>query len=566
MKIPYGISNFETLVKEGYYFVDKTKYIEILENIFERFIMYLRPRRFGKSLFVSLLSYYYDIKEKENFNNLFGKFDVSRKPTQNANAYMILQFDFSGIDTRDFDSTYSGFRENVLISTEFFINSYFHDKLFIAELKTTKETDKIIKKLFNYVKSNSSEKIYLLIDEYDHFANEILAFNPKEFETIFATNGFVRKFYEELKTATRMGVVDRMFITGVTSLALDSLTSGFNIAANLSRNFELYEMIGFNDDEIRAIIDGICQNVDCDKGKLYNDLQDYYNGYLLTPEAHRRIFNSDMILYFAKEFIRNNGRYPNNMLDMNILSDYGKIKQIFKIGDYTKNLEQLDKLVVDGYVTGSIKDHLSYSSFGQNDFINILFYMGLITIHSGMGFRYKFCIPNMVIENLYKEFFIDTINERLDLSYDTAIVANAIDKMAFEGDISDFISIVQNILETFSNRDFQKFNEKYIKTIILSILAFYRGYITKSEYEVDTGYIDIYIKRNEQFPDIKYSYLLELKYLRKADSREITSTEQQATAQLKRYIQNHELENVRYLKKYIVIFAAKQLKVVQEVN
>ena len=350
MKIPYGISNFKKLVTEGYYFVDKTKYIEILENMPEQYNMYLRPRRFGKSLFISMLSYYYDIKERENFNNLFSKFYISKKPTQNANSYMILQFDFSGIDTRNFDSTYNGFREKVLNSVGLFMSRCFKDK-FNSKFETIKAPDKIFDKFINLVQANTDNKIFVLIDEYNHFANEILAFTPKEFEIIFAANGFVRKFYEELKTATRIGVVDRIFITGVTSLALYSLTSGFNIAANLSRNLELYEMIGFNDDEIKSIIDQICLNVDCDKTQLYNDLQDYYNGYLLSPEAKQRIFNSDMILYFAKEFLRNNGRYPNIMLDMNILSDYGKIKQIFKIGDYSQNLVQLDKLVVDGYVT-----------------------------------------------------------------------------------------------------------------------------------------------------------------------------------------------------------------------
>ncbi|OQY10180.1 MAG: 9-O-acetyl-N-acetylneuraminate esterase, partial [Fusobacteriia bacterium 4572_132] len=223
-KIPYGISNFEKLIKENYYFIDKTKYIEILENLNEQYLIYLRPRRFGKSLFVSMLEYYYGIEYKDN--NLFNELYIGKKPTQKRNSYYILKFNFSGINTNTDEKTRKGFNNNIIESIKNFIFNYELDEY---KIKENHEASDILRTFFSYVRKKIKGKIYVLIDEYDHFANEILGFNYEFFKKSVAQNGFVRKFYEELKNETGSGLVDRIFITGVTPITLDSLTSGFNI-------------------------------------------------------------------------------------------------------------------------------------------------------------------------------------------------------------------------------------------------------------------------------------------------------------------------------------------------
>ena len=220
-KLPYGISNYEELIDDGYYYVDKTKYIEKLENLAEKRVMFLRPRKFGKTLFTSMLENYYDINKKSKFEKLYGKTYIGKHQTKLRNSYNILKFNFSGIDTQNATSTIKGFKNKTIESIKLFISRYKID-FYINEAKEAEEILNSLFTAFNIQKEN--EKIYVIIDEYDHFANELLGFNTEQFKTLVSKNGKVRKWYEVLKQGTET-VVDRMFITGVAPITLDSLTS-----------------------------------------------------------------------------------------------------------------------------------------------------------------------------------------------------------------------------------------------------------------------------------------------------------------------------------------------------
>lgn len=283
IKIPYGVSNFETLRNRGQYYVDRTMYIEQLENFFSSYLFFLRPRKFGKSLFLSLLDYYYNINHKEKFEQLFSPYYIGKHPTPLANQYLILRFDFSQINTSSFENTFDGFLNNTKNgATDFYgkYNEYFNEEDINRIAGYTFPGD-IIQDVVLHTQMRTPHKIYLLIDEYDHFANEILSFRYNEFLNMVGRNGFVRKFYEAIKVGTHRGTIDRLFVTGISPITLDSLTSGFNIATNISLKKEFNEMLGFIQDEVKTILTGI--NVpEQDLPSILEDMKLWYNGYKFT--------------------------------------------------------------------------------------------------------------------------------------------------------------------------------------------------------------------------------------------------------------------------------------------
>ena len=250
LKMPYGISNFEELITEDYYYVDKTKYIEKLENLPEKRIMFLRPRKFGKTLFTSVLEYYYDKKQADKFEKLYGNTYIGKNPTRLKNSYCILRFNFSGINTETEETTMKGFKNKTMTSIKVFAERYGID-FYINE---EREVEDILNDVFKaFFIQKPDEKIYVIIDEYDHFANELLGFYPENFKNLVSKNGRVRKWYEVLKEGTE-SVVDRIFITGVAPITLDSLTSGFNIGKDITQDEDFNEMMGFTLKELVEIL------------------------------------------------------------------------------------------------------------------------------------------------------------------------------------------------------------------------------------------------------------------------------------------------------------------------
>ena len=249
-KLPYGISNYEELVEDGYYYVDKTMYIEKLENLAEKRILFLRPRKFGKTLFTSTLENYYDLKKVDKFETLYGNTYIGKKPTKLKNSYYILKFNFSGIDTSNEETTMKGFKSKVQSSIKFFVEKYGLDFF----VNSQEEAENILDDLIKAFKiQRAEEKIYVIIDEYDHFANELLGFNTNQFKNLVSKNGKVRKWYEILKEGTE-SVIDRIFITGVAPITLDSLTSGFNISTDITQDEGFNEMMGFTEEELKKLM------------------------------------------------------------------------------------------------------------------------------------------------------------------------------------------------------------------------------------------------------------------------------------------------------------------------
>ncbi len=556
-KIPYGISNFKKMIENNYIYIDKTQYIELLENYNERYIFFLRPRRFGKSLFISLLSYYYDINSKDDFELLFKDLYIGKKPTSLATNYYILHFNFSKMDTSTKEILQDDFTKNIIDTLADFITKYHLD----FELTTSGTPARIFSSFLKEVRHNIDGKIFILIDEYDHFANELLSFQVDTFEETISKTGFVRKWYEALKEGTEIGIIDRIFATGVSPVTLDSLTSGFNIASDLTRTRKLNEMMGFTEDEVRYLLNEILGE-DIDKDLLIPELKRYYNGYKFSGKVDDKVFNSDMILYYLNKYQQEN-ELPLELIDTNISSDYSKMRDLFTLKNKKRNLKILEDILKGNSQTVQITREFSLAKeFTSEDFLSLLFYMGFLTIDKSILTRYKLKVPNYVIKELYFDFFAKLIRD--DSNYDLNIsgIKDAMEQIALKGEINDFINIIEKTLEKLSNRDFIKYDEKYIKLIFLSYLMLSNIYYVKSEYEVEGGYIDIaLLARSGVEPE--YEGIIELKYIKQSDYEHagdsiVNRKVAEAKEAILRYKESEELREKEKLKKWVIVFAGSK--------
>ena len=573
IKIPYGISNFEELSSENFHYVDRTNFIEEMEKGGDKKIIFLRPRRFGKSLFVSMLSYYYDILEKEKFENLFGKYYIGRNPTPSRNTFAILQFDFSGILTETIKDSKEGFLESVRLSVDVFVALYFPhwDKEKVSTILKPTQAYLIVKYLFNYIKKEKQRlPIFLLIDEYDHFTNELLSFDLDGFKKAVSRNGWVRKFYETIKIATGSGIVDKIFITGVSPVTLDGLTSGFNILKHLSMEPTFNEMMGFKKEEVVEILKGV--GVSKEKlPKVMRDMKEWYDGYLFAAEAKNHVYNSDMVLYFAYNYAEN-GKYPRNMLDINIMSDYSKIRKQFIIGGReSENIVILEDLLRDNNVYSDITDQFTFEKeFDKKDFLSLIYYNGLISIKGFKGDQLNFKIPNYVIKRLYFDYFRQILLEKAKITGDALGYKDALRELLFENDIKPLIQVIDNLFKRLSNRDAIQFDEKHLKMFFAAILSYSDALFFHSEYETSRGFVDIYWEKTVRFPDVPYQFIFEFKYISKTE-RNAKSEEayqkylQAAENQLLGYKQTPYFEQFTDLKAYLIVYVGETADFVKEV-
>jgi ribosome-associated translation inhibitor RaiA len=566
-RIPYGISDYKTLIEKNYVFVDKTKYIEKLENYHSPYIFFLRPRRFGKSLFTSMLSYYFDINQRDNFETLFGDTYIAQNPTKERNGYYILNFNFSSLRTETQKSLEQSFYLAVKIGLDKFENNY--------NLKLDYVKDTFVSSMFNSFIANVQfeidRPIYVIIDEYDHFANELLSFKPELFKDIISKTGFVRKFYEALKIGTEK-VIGRIFATGVSPITLDSMTSGFNIAKNLTRQVNFNEMMGFTELEVRNLIKTtLNEPISLEKmEKLIEILKKDYNGYLFSEDAETRLFNSDMILYYMQEFVET-GKGPTNLIDENIASDYNKIGNLFNLTTLGSSTKIIDKILREEELVGAITNQFRLEKdFTSEDFLSLMFYLGFITIKEKDLADVIYKVPNEAIKGLYFDFFAKKLSEETNAELDISEIKASVKNLAMKGSIDSLVKIVEKTLNKLSNRDFIAFDEKYIKIIMISYLNLAKAYLIKSEYEVEDGYIDIALLNNYIIKP-KYYGIIELKYITKKEYEKlgeniVNQRKEEAIVQINKYKKSQELLNLLNLKKWVLVFVCDKCVVNVEIQ
>ena len=554
-KLPNGISNYEDIVREDRLYVDKTMYIEKIENLSDKTIMFLRPRKFGKTLFTSTLECYYDINKKDKFEELFKNTYIGKNPTENRNKYCILRFNFSGISTENIEETIKGFKNSTIESIKLFIAKYNLD-FYINENQEAEEILNSLYTAFQIQKAN--EKIYVIIDEYDHFANELLGFRTDEFKNLIAKNGKIRKWYEILKKGTET-VIDRIFITGVSPVTLDSTTSGFNIANDITKNILFNDMLGFSKDDVIYLMNEL--EIPKEKQKeLLPIMKINYDGYIFSNMIREnlenyKMYNSNMTLYFLEAYKQQN-EIPEELIDTNIISDYGKIEAFMDLCQNMNKIELLEKIVVGDLIESELTEKFNAEiEFGEKELVSLLFYLGYLTIKEINFGVLEFGSPNEVIRKIYSDYFLEYIKRKSGLTNEIN-QKEILKEILLEGRIDKLLDVLREFLTNLSNRDYQKFDEKYIKVIFYSICRMLKGLYVKSELELSGQYADILLIPKEELKK-RYSILIEFKYIKKEDYDKdnslLKNKQKQAKIQLEAYKKSEEITMLPKLKSYSIV-------------
>ena len=550
-KIPYGISDYKSLIMENYYYVDKTMYLEKLEDMGNTFI-YLRPRRFGKTLFTSMMYYYYDINSKDLYDTLYKDTYIYKNPTINKNNYYVLKFDFSGMTIRAnnaYDDIINEFNNRLYEGVNRFLTHY---NLKFEIDKTLKPAEFFGSFLVFFESLKLQNKIYLIIDEYDNFINSLFSANSDVFKN--ADNiGIIKAFYARVKENAGT-IIDRIFITGVCSVNLDSLTSGFNIATNITNDFRFNSMTALTHDEVKKLL----EDIDCDKERVFNEMLENYDGYKFSDEASNKVFNPTLTMYYLSNLIEI-GRPPKYLMDSNIISSYDQIKNIISLGDY-KNI--ITNILDDGLTRSLLVVNFDLNKkFNNNDIVSLLYYFGYLTIESGDGILNTFTVPNKVINDVFNRYFLNLFDDNINVDK----LVDIKNELMEDGNVDGITEYVSTILKESSKRNLMSFDEKYIKILYKCLLTLINStniYNVYDEYEVKNGYIDLLLLRKNI--NAKYDILIEFKYLKKDEDKLSLKVLDEAKEQINKYILDGRIDKTN-LKKYVILFKNFDYKIT-EVN
>ncbi|TYQ15686.1 UNVERIFIED_CONTAM: PD-(D/E)XK nuclease superfamily protein [Acetivibrio alkalicellulosi] len=569
-KIPYGESNYKEIVNNNMYYIDKTKYIEILEKM-PRFQFFIRPRRFGKSLFLSMLETYYDVAEKENFEKYFGEFYIGKNKTEEANKYLVLRLSFAGvvtdqgkeeiiksIDEAIYNQIYAMLKKYASIEYD---DIRIKDKNAVSTLNT----------FISIIKENN-QKIMLLIDEYDNFANGLMIKDEHMYKELVQTDGYIKSFYKEIKEGTAEGVIAKVFITGVSPILLDDLTSGANIFENLTNEYMLNSMMGVTEKELEELVEHYRLGDFVDRNDLMSMMKDLYNGYRFNLKTIETIYNTGMILYLTNK-MNMNKEYPDNMLDDNIKTDYGKIRvlaQNFESKDELRSMIEEDKLVGPLEIKSRFGiDKLYKGTEKDENFISLLYYLGLLTIKEAVGRKVYLGIPNYSVKMMYWEYLFD--NYKIGLQRKSREITLAVEKMRKDANIKEIMEIYKEVRKELSNRDLTFYNEMTSKAIFITLLFVDGFYMLESEKETRNGYSDLYLKEGVTYKEeVNFRYMLEFKHIKEGDytKEKLEQKKKEATEQLKKYIDDYKIkeDGEKPLKKIIIITIGKNDIFYQELN
>ena len=575
--IGYAQADFKTLITDGKLYVDRTAFIETMENQSNTNLILVRPRRFGKSLWISILQYYYGVEHKALFDTLFGHLAIGQKPTPSRNSYLILRFQFSGIDVETESATYQGFRRNILTGILDCMTAYsdYFSEEDRDEIKAIDIPANILQMFFSLYKANKVPyPIYILIDEYDQFANELVGLDTDRFMAIFGGSGYVRKYYEIIKNAANEGIVKRFFATGVSPLTVDAMTSGFNISSSLNVELEFSDLMGFKTDEVIDILRKVGAKEE-NIPTIITDLKDWYDGYLFHEEATERLYNSDMIMYFASHYEKRQ-LYPSRMLDANIATDYKKVKKVFTIqqreAEFTPILKELTS---EGILSAKITDFFNLEDdLTDEDIISLLYYMGWISIVDVKEGLHRFKIPNRVITELYYDYFVNIVERETGLNRKVSLIRKALTELSSNNNPHPFLEIIRVLIEKdLSLRDAPSFDEKHLKMLLIPYLSLSATHYVVSEPEWEKLYPDIVLFKRPNV-ETRYTFIIELKYIKMSDEnkqdketkeRYVEKVENEARLQLQKYIATENARRIPNLKAWLLILVGRTWHLVEEI-
>ncbi|RHI07193.1 AAA family ATPase [Bacteroides sp. AM16-24] len=573
-RLPYGMMNFEDIRLENYYYVDKTAFIPMIEQA-DRFFFFIRPRRFGKSLTLNLLQHYYDVRAKDKFDTLFGDLYIGQHPTHDRNSYLVLKLNFSGI-IGELNNYRQGLDAHCQTMFDYFCDIY-ADYLPQGIKEKLDEKDGAVEQLeYLYTEcQKTNQKIYLFIDEYDHFTNAILsdAGSLHRYTDETHKEGYLRAFFNKVKAGTD-SCIKRCFITGVSPVTMDDLTSGFNIGTNYSLTPEFNAMMGFTEEEVREMLTYYSTNSPFHHSvdELIEIIKPWYDNYCFAEECYggTTMYNSNMVLYFVKNYIQN-GKAPRSMLEDNIRIDYEKLRMLIrKDKEFAHDASIIQTLVSQGFITGELKKGFPAVNITNPDnFVSLLYYFGMLTISGTHEGKTKLTIPNMVVREQLYTYLLNTYNDA-DLSFDSYEKSELASALAYRGDWQAYFGYIADCLKRYaSQRDKQK-GEFFVHGFTLAMTAQNRFYRPISEQDTQDGYVDIFLcPMLEIYSDMKHSYIVELKYAKYKDPEtRVEELRREAIEQANRYAETDTVKcaiGATELHKIVVVYKGMEMRVCEEV-
>lgn len=581
--VPYGVADFATVIEQNLYYVDKTMFIPELEKQ-PRNLFFIRPRRFGKSIFLSMLYSYYDCTQSHKFQSLFGNLWIGQHPTPLQGKYQVLFLDFSQI-TGNIDKLETKFNSYLSINLDAFVRQYSeYYQAEMEEILAQEDFEEKMELIFKAAKAHQYH-LYLIIDEYDNFTNVILNERGENvYHAITHADGFYRDVFKKFK-----GNFERIFMMGVSPVTLDDVTSGFNIGWNISIKPEFDEMLGFSTTDVVEMFTYYKEHgsipVDSDIDAIVNDMKPWYDNYCFAEEALKkktRMFNCDMVLYYLRNYM-DNGCSPRQMIDPNTRTDYGKMKKLLQFDKLDGERRGIIRKIAEEeqIVTQLYESFSAYQIPKAEIFPSLLFYYGMLTIKGTRGSKLILGIPNNNVRKQYYGYleeeyqakaYVD-VNQLTDYYYDMAYDGKWEEGLRFMADAYAKVSSVRDGIEA----------ERNLQGFFMAYLNLNDYYITAPELELNHGYCDFFLLPDLTHYASQHSYILELKVLSKKDfsaivegeftedGKPMTKAEKQwreAVEQIHRYAEAPRVEALRQgTKLHLIImqFEGWELKRMEEV-
>ena len=549
--IPYGWSDFALIRREGALYVDKTRFLRELEA--ERYAFLIRPRRFGKSCWVSMLENYYDRGRAEHFGQLFEGTDIGHRPTANRNRYVVLRFDFSA-----FDDTLETLRERFETYCHTRLRSALekNDDLFPGDVRQrildSGAIDGKLNELFAYA-GDEGISLFVLIDEYDNFANTVLAHRGAEaYESFTHGGGFYRSFFATLKAGTAGGGIERLFITGVSPITMDDVTSGFNIGTNISLDGRFNEVLGFTETEVRGVLEDYREAgaLDQDVDGILDLMGNWYNGYRFAGNGQVDLYNTNMVLYYIKACIPNR-EGPHELIDRNVRINYGNLRHLLTVSQraggmrLNGNFDLLRHVVGKGWVDSDIESGFPLDRLDQREnFVSLMHYFGLLSIREVRDGIPRLGIPNQTVKRLMYGYLRDAYEDVGVFAVDVYAFSRLMHEMAFRGAWRPVMEFLRDAMAAQTGiRDYIE-GERLLQGFLAAYLNITDYFVFHTERELNKGYADICLEPLlARYPGIQNGYVIELKYLNRdaGDEAHVASAAHEAEAQLKQYLADERL-------------------------
>ena len=577
-RIPYGVSDFVDIIKRNQYYVDKTMYIPKLEEEADS-LFFIRPRRFGKSLLLSMMCAYYDINQSDRFEELFGKLWIGSHPTPYRGKFQVLFLDFSKIggDIKDLKENFNNYCN---IRLDNFIERY--KRAYRPEIvEKIKSAPTAVDKL-NMIDTEAKDanmQLYLIIDEYDNFTNVVLnEHGEKVYWALTHARGFYREIFKVFK-----GMFTRIFMTGVSPVTLDDLTSGFNIGWHISTKPAFNQMLGFSTEDVREMFEYFKSagkvRPDCDVESVIAEMKPWYDNYCFSEDALRtqsRVFNCDMVLYYLRNYMET-GESPRQMIDPNTKTDYNKMKKLLQLDKLDGNRKGvIYEIAEQGEIISNLETTFPAETLtNPKMFVSLLFYYGMLTIKGTHGSRLVLGIPNNNVRKQYYEYLLEQYEEKASL--DTNQLEDYFYDMAYDGKWHDALQfLADSYAKVSSVRDGIE-AERNIQGFFMAYLNLNAYYMTAPELELNHGYCDFFLLPDLTHYASKHCYILELKLIPKKEKGMSQETYEaaikkqwdDAIEQIKHYAEAPRVEALRQgtqLHKIIMQFDGWKLFRMDEVN